>query len=371
MKANYDRDALHAAFQLVSSVVPSRSPKPILANVKLVAEDDRSILMATDLESVGVRLEVRGVNTARPGMALLPADRFAAILRETTEEQLNLEADGSRCLIRGQESEFELPSDDPDAYPDVPDFSSEDSFQITASSLREMIARTVFATAQESTRYAMTGVLWEIGPEGIRLVATDGRRLAVADGVGIAHGGHSTEGMTPVVPTKAMNLLERNLTDADEQVYIHMNSNEARFKVGRAVISARLVEGRYPQYRDVVPKKADVKVGFKAGEFLSGVRQAAIPTDQDSRGVTIEFNPTQAVMKSRVADRGRAEVRVPVQTQGEQIGICFDPRYLIEMLRTLDPSTEVSLGLTDHRSAAHFKVGDSYSYVVMPLTRDD
>lgn len=371
MKATFDREGLLAAFQLVSSVVPPRSPKVILHNVKLVAKPERTELMATDLEVVGIRLEVRGAKVEKPGEALLPAARFLSILRELTDQELLLEASSDSCIVRGQQSEFELPGEDPAQYPDVPGFEGDNSHQIQASVLREMIGRTIIAVAQENARFALTGVMWELDAEKVRLVATDGRRLAVAQGVGLMHGKHETKGQTPVVPSKAMTLLERNLTDPDEQVFVSIKPNEALFKTGRAVIYSRLVEGRYPPYREVFPKKAGTKVALTVGSFHSAVRQAAILTDEDSRGVDFSFAKDRLTLKARVADKGRAKVELAVQMEGEGVQITFDPRFVTEMLRVLDAETPVALELVDANKQALFKIGEDYSYIVMPLTRDN
>ncbi len=370
MKAVFDREGLLSAFQLVSSVVPSRSPKAILMNVKMVIRPADTVLVATDLEAVGICLEVRGVKVEEPGEALLPTARVLQILRESTDQELHIEADANSCAIRGAYSEFELPGEDPAQYPDVPAFEGENHHQIQAGLLREMIARTIFATAQENARYALTGVLWELTPEKVRLVATDGRRLAVTEGLGIMHGKHSTEGQTPVVPTKAMSLLERNLADAEEQVFVNLRPNEALFKTNRAVIYGRLVEGRYPPYREVFPKKTNAKVPLTVASFQSAVRQAAILTDEESRGVDFSFAKDKLTLKARVADKGRAKVELPVEFDGKPVEITFDPRFVTDMLRVLDGESTVALELVDANSAALFKAGEDYSYIIMPLTRE-
>lgn len=370
MKATYDREGLLAAFQIVSSVVPARSPKAILQNVKLIAGQERSILMATDLEVVGIRMEVRGAKVEKPGEAILPTARLTSILRELTDQELQLEASADACWVRGQSSEFELPSEDPAQFPDVSAFNEDAYHQVQAGVLREMIARTIFATAQENARYALTGVLWELNREKAKLVATDGRRLAVVEGIGVMHGKHDTEGQTPVVPTKAMSLLEKNLSDPEEQVLVSLKANEACFQTSRAMIYSRLVEGRYPPYREVFPKRTTAKIPLTVGSFQSAVRQAAILTDEESRGVDFSFEKGKLTLKARVADRGRAKVELPIEFDGKPVEISFNPKFITEMLRVFDPGTNIMLELSDANSAALFKAGEDYSYIVMPLTRE-
>jgi DNA polymerase-3 subunit beta len=370
MKATYDREGLLTAFQLVSSVVPARTPKAILQNVKVITTEDKSLLMATDLDSVGVRLDVRGVRVEEPGEALLPTDRVSSILRECQDQEVSIEADPSSCWIRGEHSEFELPGEDPAQYPEVPSFEGDNHHQIQAGVLKTMIDRTIFAAATEHARFALTGVLWEVNAQKVRLVATDGRRLAVTDGIGVMHGKHDTSGQTPVVPTKAMQLLERNLTDPEEPIFVSIRPNEVLFKTSRAEIYARLVEGRYPPYRDVFPKKATFKAKLTTAPFLSAVRQAAILTDQESRGVDFSFAKGTLTLKARVADKGRAKVEMPVDFDSKGADVTFDPKFVIDMLRVLDEDAEMTLELGDATSAALFRLGDDYSYIVMPLARE-
>jgi DNA polymerase-3 subunit beta len=367
MKATYHREGLLSAVQLASAAVAARDVKPILRNLKVIAEPDRCTLMATDLE-LGIRLEVRGVKVEEGGEAILPAARTQAILRESTDEEVRLEANPDRCLVSGQFNEFEMPSEDPGNFPDVPAFAEEKYHELTAGALREMIRRTIFAAAVENPRYAVTGILWELEGDKARLVATDGRRLAVADGAAGAVGGHTTKGQTPVVPTKAMGLLERNLQDADEVVRVSFRPNEVLVKTERAMIYSRLVEGRYPAYREVFPKKPTVKVPITTGTFHAAVRQAAIMTDEESKKVTFNFDKKKLTLQASGAETGRSKVELPLEYDGKALSIRFDPRFLTDMLRVLEPDTALSLELVDGNSPALFKAGPDYSYVVMPLS---
>ena len=141
MKALCHREGLLSAFQLASAAVPARDVKPILRNLKAIAEDGRCTLMATDLE-LGVRLEVRGLKVEEPGEAILPAARILAILRECQDEELALEADASACQVRSANGDWEMPSEDPANFPDLPAFAEEKYHQLTAGDLRTMIRRT-------------------------------------------------------------------------------------------------------------------------------------------------------------------------------------------------------------------------------------
>lgn len=370
MKAVFDREGLLTAFQVASAVVPSRTTKPILQNVKLTAARDRTVLLATDLEAVSIRMEVRGVQVEDAGSCLLPTSRFLSILRESRAAELQLEADDQRTLIAGDGSEFELPGEDPALFPDVPTFGTAAHHQLPAGKLREMIARTLFAAAVESSRYAMTGCLWELEGDKTRLVATDSKRLAIIEGTGTAHGNHTTEGQSHVVPSKVMALLEKNLTDPDEAISVRFSANDVLFKTARAELHGRLVEGRFPPYKAVLPKQTPIKIPLGVAALLSACRQAAILTDDDVRGVDFEFAPGKLTLKARVADKGRAKVELPTTHQGKSFTVTFDPKLIIDMLRVLPGDAEVSLELADINSAALFKADGHYSYIVMPLARE-
>ena len=371
MKAVFDREALAAAFQLTSSVVPARTPKVILQNVKLSVTKKQAVLKATDLESVGISMEVRGVQVEEPGDLLLPTGRTNSILRECSDQELKIEGNEDGTTIRGQFSEFELPGEDADQYPTVTGFEGEKYHSIPSGQLKEMIRRTIFAAAAESARYALTGVMWELGEDKVRLVATDGKRMAVVDGKGTAHGGHSTGSSTPVVPTKVMQLLDTNLVENDDPVLVKISTNDAVFKVGKAEIYGRLVEGRYPTYREVFPKKTAVKIPLLVGPLSSVIRQAAILTDEDTRGVDFNFAKGTLTLNAKVAEKGRAKIQLPVAYDGKAMTTTFDPKLVLDMLRVLEADTEITLELVENNTVALFTAPGEYSYIVVPLTRSE
>jgi DNA polymerase-3 subunit beta len=367
MKAICHREGLLSACQLVSAAIPARDVKPILKNLKAIAGDGRCTLMATDME-VGIRLDVQGLTILEPGEAIWPAAKLLAILRETRDDELTLSADPSACLVQGSSLEFEMPSEDPGLFPDLPVFAEDKFHEIAAGSLREMIRRTVFAAAEETARYSMTGVLWELEGDTARLVATDGRRLALAQGAASEHGGHTTKGQAPVVPTKAMNLLERNLQDDDQTVKVCLRPNEVLFRTERGVIYSRLVEGRFPDYKQVMPKKQGARIVLQAAPFQAAVRQAAIMTDEDSKRVTFRFSKNNLTLQAQGATAGRSKVELPVAYDGKTLEVGFNPAYLVDMLKVLPSDAELTLDLIDASSPALFRCGADYSYLVMPLT---
>lgn len=370
MKVTCDREKLLAAFQTAAAVAPSRSPKPILQNVKFDVGPDSAVLMATDLE-VGIRINVPGVEVHTGGSAILPISRFGQILRESSDDQLYIEADPQGTLVRGSRSEFKLPGENPAEFPAIATFSEEKFHELPARMLREMIRRTLFATDNESSRYALGGVLLEMNDKGITAVGTDGRRLAKMEGPANSVGGHSTGDNTTIVPTRAMQLIERALTDGDAEVQIAARANDILVRSPRATIYSRLVEGRFPKWRDVFPQRQDVsRIELTVGPVYSAVRQAAIVTSEESRGIDFTFSEGSLVLSGKVAEVGQSRVELPIAFDGQQIAIALDPRYMNDFLKVLDAEKTFTLELKDAESAAVCTTDDGYGYVIMPLARD-
>lgn len=367
------RDGLLSACQIVGVAVPARTTMPVYQNLKAIAEPDRLTLMATDLE-VGIRYELRGLVVEEPGEAILPVARLTSILRETPDSEVRLDADDRRSRVNTSVSEYEMPGEDPAAFADIADFVPGERYhELAAGDLQRMIRRTVFAAAKEEGKYAMRGVLWDMEEKRARLVATDGKRLAVSSGPCVAqgeHGGGEKKGHSHLVPPKAMSLLERILADGDagQPVQVSLRSNDALFRTERAVIYSRLVEGRFPPYRDVIPKKANAKVPLVVNDFLSAVRQAAIMTDDESKRITFHFAPGKLSLEAQGATTGKSKVSMKLdEYAGPAIDISFDPAYLTEMLRVLDGGEVVQLDLVDGQKSAVFRSGEDYLYLVVPL----
>lgn len=379
MKAYCDRLGLLNAFAMVASVAPARSPKPILQNLKLVADEDGATLMATDLE-VGIRHRVLGIEVDSPGSVILPTAKFGSILKAWDDDEVSLFTDDQHLHVRGARSKYKLGLEDPALFPESPEFKSTNGyFEIAPSLLRTAIRRTVFATDVESARYALGGILVEHDPQADRLtfVATDGRRLArmvieaKADGEG--DGSPIKAGLQPVIPVKAAKLLDKNLGDAgDDSSPLHMafDKSSVSIRTESAVIYARLVEGRFPRYTDVFPTSFATKIPLIAGSFRRAVEQAAIATADESRAVEFAFGVGTLKLSASAADVGAADVELPIDYDGIPANFALDPRYILDALATIGPETRCECSSSGPREAVLFETADSYSYVAMPLTRE-
>lgn len=369
MKATCDREKLSQVFQLVSSVAPSRTTKPVLANVKVEFAEDRATMMATDLE-IAVRVEAPGVEVQATGEVLLPVKQFGMILRESTDEKLQLESSGEHVLVRGQRSRFQLPTADPMEFPLVEPFQEEQYHSVSTRLFRELIRRTVFATDPESSRYALGGVLLELSADSIIGVATDGRRLARQQGPAEAVGGHKPSEST-VVPTRSMQLIERALSDNEEPLQLAVRESSVIIRSGRTTIFSRLVEGRYPKWRDAFPKEpAQTKIQLPIGAFLMAVRQAAIVTSKEHRGVDFSFGEGKLLLAGHGAEEGESHIELPIAYDGAEVIVRMDPRYVIDFLRVLDAEQVCTVELRGSDKGLVFTTDDGYACIIMPLSRE-
>jgi DNA polymerase-3 subunit beta len=193
--------------------------------------------------------------------------------------------------------------------------------------------------------------------------------LALATGPATQVGGHATAGgQSHIVPTKAMALLERNLHDDAEMIRVSLRPNEVLFKTERATIYSRLVEGRFPPYKEIMPKKAQARIPLPVTPFMTAIRQAAIMTDDESKRVAFNFAKGKLTLAAQGAATGRSKVETTLEYEGTPIDINFDPQYLVDMLKVLDPGDPLTLDLIDGSKPALFKSGTDYQYLVMPLS---
>jgi DNA polymerase-3 subunit beta len=370
MKIRCNRAKFWEAFQTVAPVVPTRSPKPILQNVKLDVSDDGVVVSATDLE-MGIRCNVAEVEVQAAGSAVLPVGRFGGILRESPDEYLDIEADPQGTSVKGERSRFKLPGENPAEFPDVATFAEENYHEVPARFLKEVIRRTIFATDTESSRYALGGVLFELSEDKLIAVGTDGRRLAKMEGPAMAVGGHATGDQTTIVPTRSLQLVERALSDADAEINFAAHSNDVLIQSPRVTIYSRLVEGRFPKWRDVFPQRDDaVKIELPVGPFFSAVRQAAIVISEESRGLDFTFGDGNAVLAGETAEAGQSRIELPISYDGVAIAIMLDPKYISDFLKVIDSEKTFTLEIKDDRSAAVCYTDDGYGYVIMPMARD-
>ena len=351
-------------------MAPSRSPKAILQNVKIECTDSACVLTATDME-VGIRVVVGDVKIETAGSAVIPVTRLSMILRESRDETLNINATPDKTIIKGKGSKFELQAHNPDEFPDVADFEAKDYYELPANVLRELIKRTLFATDAESSRYALGGVKLEMEEGKLVAIGTDGRRLAVQQGKIEVVGTPADTGTSTIVPSRSMQLIDRVLPDSDDKVQISPQANELLVRSPDGIFFTRLVEGRYPKWRDVIPKREDGhKIEIAVGPMYQSLRQAAIVSSDESRGVDFTFGEGSLVLSNTTAEVGESRVEMPVPYDGESMTITLDHRYVADFLKVLQPDKTFTFDIKDGEQAAYCSTEDEYGYVIMPLSKD-
>ena len=342
----------------------------MLLCLKFAAKDGILTISATDTE-IGLSAPVASVSISEEGEALIPSDKLNQIVRASEDSTLSIEVNSKNvAVIKGQDSTFKIFGYDAKDFPGVQPFAaSKIEFETTAGTFLRLIHRTLFATAVDNSRYAINGVLIERKSKRLRLVATDGRRLAVAKG----ECSRAIEGdATIIAPTKALNVLAKLMSDPDDAVAVARQDNLVFFRVGEGAdattLVSRLVEGTFPPFEDVIPKEHDKRVTFDAGELTSAVRRAALLTNEESKGVRLAFGAGKLVLSSRAPELGEAEVTVDVaKYEGEPIEIGFNPQYITDVLKVIE-NEQVIIEMKAPNKPGVIKVGTDFTYVVMPVS---
>lgn len=370
MKVICDRSALAEALGIVAGVVVPRTPKPVYACVKVSAPQPRGgmTLIATDGE-VSLTLSVDQVSVEKPGEGLIPADKFLQIVRASTDPTITIEVKDSTAHLRGTDSHFTVYGFDVAEFPPVRTFEAEKAdCEVHAGTLLKLASRTLFATATESSRYAINGVLFDRKGKKLRLVATDGRRLALAAGTctPAAEGNASC-----IIPSKVLRLVTRLIDDPDATVRIAIDESTVQFAIGEgpnaAVLTGNLVEGAFPPFEDVIPRDHDKKITFSTATLSSAVQRAALLTNEESKGVRMSFRTDGLTLTSRAPEMGEAQIEVDLSDyKGSPIEIGFNPGFLLDALKVVDEN-QVIVELKEPSKPGVIKAGNEFTYVVMPV----
>jgi DNA polymerase-3 subunit beta len=364
MKVICNRGALLEALTVTGTVVASRTPKPSLQCVKLSAPEKSLTVMATDLE-VAIRYIDHQVQIDEPGEALVPADKMRDIVRESVDDTLSIEIAGDNAIIKGQDSNFKIFTQNVAEFPPIPDFEGEPQFEIAGGHLKQLIGQTLFAAAKESSRYAFNGVLVNVKGKKISLVATDGRRLAMAKG-DLVSDNSGKDGVKAIIPAKALTLIDKLVDDPEEAVGFQIKENQILVHTSSATLTSSLVEGQFPPFEDVIPKDCDKKMTASTADFLAKIRLASLLTTEESKGVRLAFSKKGLVLSSRSPESGEATVNFPCKYEGTDVEIGFNPTFLIEALRVVD-SDDITLELTAPNRPGLLKGGQDFLYVIMPV----
>ncbi|HEB53707.1 MAG TPA: DNA polymerase III subunit beta, partial [bacterium] len=339
-------------------------PISILQNVLLRADADGILLFATDLE-MAAKVRLDSVKVSAEGSVLLPGKETAALLRELSDPTVTFESSDLRCRIESGGGSFVLLGEDPEQFPEEASVASSKKLELPSGVLLRMIQETMFAAAREETRYAINGVLVDAGGGCVRLVATDGRRLAIS--YQNLHDAEDVE-FKVVVPLRALATLARALSDdSKDPITIEVGEKQVVFTSGSLQLVSQLLDTRFPDYEGVMPKAADTTVELQKAVLEGAVRRASILCSSDLRMVRFEVGDNSLHMTADNSARGRADVSIDAVVKGAGGSINFNPDFIIEALRVCDLD-QVRLDMSDDSMPAKFTLGESFTYVVMPIS---
>ena len=361
MKITIDRRQLLDLLALAGSA--TGKGKDVLANVKLTATDGLTVLIveASDGQT-GLVLKSQ-CETERPGKALLEPGKINQILGPSNAESVTIETTPSGVTITAGRLKSELPSANPDEFPSVK-IDDGPGVEIPASALCSAIRRTKFAVDAESTRYQLGGVLFEFGDD-LHLVATDGRRLST---VPVETSGGQSLG-SPIVPLKGLDAMLRAFSGS-ASLCLKTVGGTLQASSDKATIVTTLVEGRYPNWRGVMPKGDwEYKIPVEAGSLAAALRQASVTTENvDSRGVELRFEPGSLTISSRGHDRGKSEITMPVDSSAD-IAFTIDWRFALDFAKEMPEDEILTLHVNDPAKPIMLSWNE-WVYVIMPMAKN-
>ena len=366
MNLTIDKDQILAGLQAVQNVVSTRTTLPILSNVLMCAEGDRVEFTATDLDvTVACKVEAK---VKKGGSTTVPVKKLFGIVRELGGNEIDIETDDKNITsIRCIASFYKINGLGAEEFPPLPKFKDDKKVSLPQETVKAMMRKTSFAVSTDESRYVLNGIFISLKDHKMTMVATDGRRLALVDEeVDIAE---KSSGEF-IVPAKAVNELNRLLQEKGD-VEIKFGENQASFalkddKGFSVLVITKLIEGNYPNYRQVIPAEVKERVPLAREEFLHALRRAEIMTSEKANSVKLTFGKNSLAITANSPEVGEARETLAVNYKGKEIAIAFNPRYLIDPLNSL-VEDEVFFELIDELSPGVLKINGPFLYVVMPM----
>lgn len=369
MKLTVNRNAILEALQKVQSIVSARTTLPILSNVLVQAEDGKLWLSTTDLEvSVRTGMEAKITQT---GGTTLPARRVFSIFRELSAEDVEIDVDDKDVAsIKCGPSFFKIIGISDDEFPPLPKFQAARTYAMDQGTFREMLRTTGYAASHDETRYVLNGVLLSFKGDKLTVVATDGRRLALTE--------HEIEFPKEaeadlVLPSKAVDELVKTLVDEGPlKIQVTENQIAFEFAVGSGamassmLIVSKLIEGTYPNFRQVIPAQSEERVQIEREIFLTSLRRVSLLASEKSNSIKLSLAKNQLEISANTPEVGEAREVMPIKYSGKQLSIAFNPEFLMDPLRHV-VSDEIYLELTDELSPGVVKCDVPFLYVLMPM----
>ena len=365
MKFTTNRETLLRSLQLVTGVVERRQTLPVLANLLVVAEGGTLSLTGTDLEVELVAVE-NGVDIAADGRTTIPARKLSDIWRSLPEgAQVSVETEGDRAIVRSGRSRFALATLPASDFPQVESGPGDLELELAQGDLRRLIDQVSFSMAQQDVRYFLNGMLLEVSREHTRTVATDGHRLAMCT---LMQGASGADRAQAIVPRKGVLELGRLLDDGDRSVVLHLGANHLRVTQGPYTLTTKLVDGKFPDYEKVIPRRAGHTIIGDRDALRQAFNRASILSNEKYRGVRLILDADQLTIQANNPEQEEAEEVVAVSYSGERLEIGFNVSYLQDVLNVVS-ADEVHVSVADANSSALIEGAghDEALYVVMPM----
>jgi DNA polymerase III subunit beta len=367
MKLTITREQLQEGLVAVAASVPAKTTLPILSNILLEATKDGIRLSGTDLD-ISVSTTV-AASVDQDGAITLPARKLVEIVRELPSAAIRLNASGEqRVTIECGRSRFRLLGLPREEFPAFPSVNFDGGWRTSSNELQKLITHVAFAASTEESRPILNGVLWELRPERMRMVATNGHRLARMDVPTPERQGASQADL--IVPPKALEQIRR-LFGTEEIVEIARSENHLGFRSNTTQIFTRLIEGPYPNYEQVIPRENDKVATADKAALTAALRRMSIVASDQTHRIRMGFANGSCKLSVQTPDLGEAQEELNVSYEGDPLEIGFNAAYLLEILKYI-PTDEVRMTFkAPERAATCEPVGwddpASYLALVMPL----
>ena len=362
MKILVSKEDLLKGIQTTQAAVPNRSTLPILSHLLLETKKEALRLAGTDLE-LGITCSVPA-QVEEEGAITVPAKRFADLIRELPGNSvLHLSTKKNQQIsIECERGIFKIMGLSREEFPRLPHVEDQDSLVIGQEVLQAMLGLTGFAVSRDESRYVLTGILFISKGGALRLVATDGRRLALVDREVMTDSKSHHE---VIVPLKAISELHRLLGEGPT-VKISWKENQVSFDLGNAQIVSRLIDGHFPNYEQVIPVESAQKLVAPREPLLLAARRIGLWTTPDSPSIRLDLKPNKVILSKQTPEVGEAHEELEARYSGPEFSIGFNPTYLIEVLKAL-PDEQVEIEVPGPDRPGVIRTKDHYLYIVLPM----
>ena len=361
MKFSIAKDKLLEGLQAVQNVVSTRTTLPILSNVLIRAENGALSLTTNDLD-VGMSCSVEA-KIEKPGGTTLPARRLAGIVKELPAAEVNVEVDGKNVAsIRCGPSFFKMMGLAEDEFPALPKLETAKGFSIKQKDLKDALRKTSYAISTDETRYVLNGILFSFKENKLTLVATDGRRLALVD---LEIEFPRSNEVDVVVPAKCVTELQRLLSDEGD-LKMSVGENQIAFEADGRLLVSKLIEGNYPNYKQVIPQESRERVTIERELLLNAVRRVGLLSSEKSNSVKLNFTKNNLEITANTPEIGEARESLAINYKSKEFSVAFNPGFLQDPLRNL-VEEQIHLEVSDEMSPGVIKIGTPFLYVLMPM----